>query len=192
MKNLAGVATCDEDIRRELARSYIDAVDVEEGNTEVPYSVIGKLGDMTLRRAWYYWAVKCRVPLEIAKALYADPVGRTDIRVAGHCGCPTPEESAEWFAPDGAQLIKRSSDCNPNLVETLERAGYRVVDDPASEGEPFVTSYHIDSEVGLRVFADMVRRHGLAPMEYRELFGDEVPEHLRAPLGQNPLRRAFT
>jgi len=190
MKNLAGVAECDTDIRRELARSYIDAVDIEKGNTEVPYSVIGKLGDMTLRRAWYYWVVECRVPLAIARALYADPVGKTDIRVAGHCGCPPPEEGAEWFASDGVQLLKRNEDCTPDLVEVLERNGYRLVDDPASEGEPFVTSYHIDSEVGLRVFADTVRRHNLAPMEYRELFGDEVPEHLRAPLGQNPLGRA--
>ncbi len=143
---------------------------------------------MTLRRAWYYWVVECRMPLEIAKALYADPVGKTDIRVAGHCGCPSPEEGAEWFASDGVQLLKRSEDSTPGFIETIERAGYRVVDDPCSEGKPFVTSYHIDSEVGLRFFADMMRKHGLVPMEYRELFRDEVPEHLRAPLGQNPLR----
>lgn len=157
MKNLAGVAECDTDIRRELSRSYIDAVDIEKGNTEVPYSVIGKVGDMTFKRDWCYWVVNCRVPLEIAKALYADPVGKTDIRVAGHCGCLPPEEWA--FEEDG---------------------------------EEFVHHYHIDTEVGLRVFVDILRRHGFAPMEYRELFGDEVPEHLRAPLGQNPLRRAST
>jgi hypothetical protein len=54
MKNLAGVADCDKNIKRELARCLIDAVDVEKGNTEVPYSVIGKLGAMTFKRAWQY------------------------------------------------------------------------------------------------------------------------------------------
>lgn len=188
MKNLAGVAECDTDIKRELSRSYIDAADIEKSNTEVPYSVIGKLGDMTFRRGWSYWVVDCRLPLEIARALYADPVGKTDIRVAGHCGCPSPEEGAEWFSPEGVRLLKRSQDSTPGFIETIERAGLRVVDDPASEGAAFITSYHIDTEVGLRVFADTLRRHGFVPMEYRELFGDEVPEHLRAPLGQNPLR----
>ncbi len=192
MKNLAGVATCDEDIRRELARSYIDAVDIKRGNTEVPYSVIGKLGDMTFKRGWCYWVVNCRVPLEIARALYADPVGKTDIRVAGHCGCLPPEEWITRLDDQGHVLYANSErPTDESLVNLLESQGNRFVDDPSSEGKPFVTSYHIDSEVGLRVFADIVRRYGLAPMEYRELFGNEVPEHLRAPLGQNPLRRPY-
>jgi len=190
MKNLAGVADCDMDIRRELGRCYIDTVDIEKGNTEVPYSVIGKLGDMTFKRGWYYWVVNCRVPLEIARALYADPVGKTDIRVAGHCGCPPPEEWVTHLDDQGHVLCANSErPTDESLVKSLESQGYRFVDDPTSEGKACITSYHIDTEVGLRVFADIVRRYNLAPMEFRELFGDEIPEHLRAPLGQNPLRR---
>lgn len=48
---------------------------------------------------------------------------KSDIRVAGHCGCPAPE--APWTT----------------RIEHAE----------------FVTSYHIDTEVGLRVFADAIR-----------------------------------
>jgi hypothetical protein len=44
------------------------------------------------RRAWYYWMVSGYVPLNVAMEMYADPVGKKDIRVDGHCGCPSPDE----------------------------------------------------------------------------------------------------
>ncbi len=68
------------------------------------------------------------VPLEVAELLYADPVGRTDIRAAGHAGAPPP---SDWTT--------------------------------AIDGDEFVTTYHIDSEVGLRVFVDTLKLHNLVP-----------------------------
>ena len=39
------------------------------------------------KRAWYYWTVNGPVPMEIAKRMYENPIGKKDVRVAGHCGC---------------------------------------------------------------------------------------------------------
>jgi len=130
MENLAGNADCDVQIERELIRCGIEVIRGEKTNREVSSSIIGKLGEFEFVRAWYYWTVRGNVPLEVARELYADPVGKTDVRVAGHCGCPPPEEWA---------------------MRINER-----------EEAKFVTNYHIDSEVGLRLFADTLKLHGLA------------------------------
>lgn len=124
MRNLAGVKECDLFIERELARARIALEACGEHRGEVPYRMIGRLGPIEFRRAWTYWVARGTVPLEVARQLYADPVGSTDIRVAGHCGCPAPE---------------------PPWIDTID-------------GDKFVTSYHIDSEVGLRIFADAIRK----------------------------------
>ena len=92
MKNLAGRPECDVHIRSELSIAGIPAESVEYRNTEVPYTVIGKLGAFTFRRAWYYWTVSGPMPLAEAEKMYADPAGVNDVRVVGHCGCPP----AEW------------------------------------------------------------------------------------------------
>ncbi len=127
MQNLAGDENCDEFIARELSRSRINAVQGKRSCREVPASITGKLGPFTFTRAWYYWMVSGPTPLAVAKELYADPVGRADVRVEGHCGCPAPEKP--W---------------------TIRK-----------DGEEFVMSYHIDTEVGLRLFTDTIRKHGL-------------------------------
>lgn len=124
MKNLAGNRECDVYIEHELkrARIAIERVELPE-RSEVPYRMIGRLGPIEFRRYWAYWVANGPVPIEIAHRLYADPVGRTDIRVDGHCGCPEPE-------PPWTEII---------------------------DGAEYVMTYHIDSEIGLRVFADAVR-----------------------------------
>lgn len=124
MRNLAGDHECDAWIKYELTRARIpiEQIEVPHGS-EVPYRMIGRLGPIEFRRAWTYWVSNGPVAIEVARRLYADPVGRTDIRVDGHCGCPPPE--APWVDVIG--------------------------------GHEFVTTYHIDSEIGLRFFADVIR-----------------------------------
>ena len=119
MQNLAGNRNADIVIRVELRAAGIEERDLlarEVG--EVPATIGGKLGAFTFRRCWYYWAAEGPMPLDAARRLYVDPVGRKDVRVAGHCGCPPPDG---W------------------------------------ECDGFVWSYHIDSEEGLCLFANMVR-----------------------------------
>jgi len=57
--------------------------------------VRSRLGKIKLHRAWRYWVANGPVPLDAALKLYADPVGRKSVRVAGSCGCPPPEQWVE-------------------------------------------------------------------------------------------------
>lgn len=172
MRNLAGNPSCDQYIAKELTRARIQLVThthEEHSSHEVPWSITGKLGPFIFTRAWRYWIVEGLVPLAVAQELYGDPVGVTDIRVAGHCGCPSPEEYDNLYTADGHRVIEASE--RPKLeafmkeVESaLSPLPYPFVysDDPrASTAQLFVDRYHIDSEIGLRIFADTLRKHGL-------------------------------
>lgn len=169
MKNLAGNKECDVDIERELTRCGIEIVRDQPREGEVPSSLRGTLGSLTFSRAWYYWMVRGSVPLAIAKELYADPVGRTDIRVNGHCGCPAPggEDGgyATWRDPETMKQLVTHDEWNdlqrrteelPSLKPYLDES--QPSDDPTT-GEAFIEGYHIDSEVGLRLFADILKKH---------------------------------
>jgi hypothetical protein len=102
MKNAAGDKSCDDYIREEL---NIAGVPFEEfdlfkkSNGEVPSSIIGLLDGWEFRRAWYYWVVSSTKNTLLFK--YADPLHESfgkDVRVDGHCGCPSPREwcKAPW------------------------------------------------------------------------------------------------
>jgi hypothetical protein len=168
MKNLAGNKDCDREIRRELERARIDIVEGQVARGEVPYTVTGALAGWTFQRAWYYWVAEGQLPLEMAKRLYADPIGRTDVRVAGHCGCPPPEPP--WVAcfdadgirlysdPDGKEAITAVGLVARGLLKQEQFAGTRFVPDASAVAARIVVeSYHIDSEAGLRLFADALR-----------------------------------
>lgn len=168
MQNLAGNKNCDREIRRELERARIDVVEGQATRGEVPYTITGSLAGWTFERAWYYWVAKGQLPLEIAKQLYADPIGKTDVRVAGHCGCPPPEPpwvtcyDAEgnqlWSDPDGEEARKAVGFVERGLLKAEQFAGQRFVPDaPSVAARIVVESYHIDSEAGLRLFADALR-----------------------------------
>ena len=131
--NMAGVTNCDMWLEKELyeaqipIRSGYDNWRLREGtkpnngilvikdlndyiykygsNSEVPYHIIGNLGNgkFIFKRAWYYWIIKGNVPLKIAKKMYADPIGKIDVRVAGHCGCPPPEKMC--YKIDGKKYV---------------------------------------------------------------------------------------
>lgn len=54
--------------------------------------VDSEVASFRFKRAWYYWMVGGYVPLNVALELYENPVGKKDIRVDGHAGCPSPNE----------------------------------------------------------------------------------------------------
>lgn len=163
MKNLAGDQQCDAEIREELTAAGIEVVPIQKGNTEVPYSVVGQLGNFTFKRAWYYWMVGGDVPLEIAKEMYTTEVGKKDVRVAGHCGCPPPEE---WAFPKREVLVELGifqEPCeehphgnSPTYGELAKMCNSGKITAPR-----FVQSYHIDSPEGLKLFADTMKKHKL-------------------------------
>lgn len=168
MKNLAGVQECDRYMRHELERARIEVVEeTERCPGEVPYSITGKLKGWTFRRAWYYWIAQGQLPLDVAQELWADPVGRSDVRAGGYAGGTAPETQAAYFDADGTRLIHDPTGKEAYLfADFIERGvlpadvlkGKRCVPDaPAVATRIVVESYHIDSEVGLRLFADTLR-----------------------------------
>jgi hypothetical protein len=61
--------------------------------SEVPFHYLGNLHLWSFRRAWYYWIAKGPgIPADKAQAFHE--IWGTQVRVDGHCGCPSP---LEWF-----------------------------------------------------------------------------------------------
>lgn len=97
MRNLAGDSNCNAFIAEELVEAGIVlAIDRAGIKREVHATIVGRIGGLSLVRGWYYWMVSGPVPLAVAEELYADPVGSTDVRVAGHAGRPPPSEWEDY------------------------------------------------------------------------------------------------
>lgn len=157
--NLAGLIESDSFVKLELDLAGIPAVKGERyGEPGSHYK--GRLGKFNFERAWYYWIVSGLVPLDLAKKMYEDKEGGKSVRVAGHCGCPPPEEWAKRI-DNGKEL------CNKSELEAIKSEEIKKVlinnpklkwvDDKSKSGQLFVTTYHIDSWQGLKLFADTVR-----------------------------------
>jgi hypothetical protein len=172
MKNLAGHPEADHFIRSELVQAGLEIVEYAENipRSEVPTRITGRMGPFKFTRLWYYWVVDGPVPLRVAEEMYADPVGATDVRVAGHCGCPPPKEWATYLDSDGFVVIEdpdgseeRSANAffeqRPGLkCASAERYVRNLADVKA---EAFVENYHIDTQAGLNLFVETLRRNGL-------------------------------
>jgi len=81
-------------------------------NGEVPVGIVGSLHGWGFRRDWYYWVAEGPgIPLEAAEALHA--THGQQVRVMGHCGCPSPREYLHGFAcgtyhvdsPEGLKVL---------------------------------------------------------------------------------------
>lgn len=170
MQNLAGDLCADLAIRDELRCARIPEVMGPRSKGEVSTCLTGKLGDFTFTRAWTYWVVAGPLPHDLALKLYGDPAGARDIRVGGFAGGLSPEQwggYVQWVMPDGTHVLSTDLEVanlkfeadHPNLPAEVRLA---YSDDPASIGaSAFVKSYHIDTELGLRLFADTLRTHDL-------------------------------
>jgi len=166
MINLAGVRECDVHMRSELVQAGVPIIDIPRENSEVPYTVMGKLGKYEFRRAWYYWMVNGNVPLEAAQEMYADPIGKKDVRVAGHCGCPPPEEWTRWYTTDGKLVVKTKE--LPEYRKFIDKGIFKesvlddlvFTDDPQSVGAlGFIEHYHIDSQEGLNLYVATIKKY---------------------------------
>ena len=179
MKNLAGDKKCDADIKSELYLAGIETIPAGEHTSEVPYTVVGRIGNWRLRRAWTYWVATVEhlndgMPLEAAMELHNTPdpiidginLGQT-IRSGGHCGCPAPDEY-------GADPDYDDEDFNNQLKalgykeeywKVLDKSAINItvgeVNQLCKEGKVktprYVMSYHIDDQIGLNEFAKFLR-----------------------------------
>jgi hypothetical protein len=171
MTNVAGVEPERTDLilKEELTVCGIEIVEHPEivPHPEVRTHLTGKIGEnITMYRNWYYWVVQCEIPLEVALEMYADPAGRRDVRVAGYAG--NVDEVEPWLRFKKGDAIVDKTSRKPADFDDPCWDGYRdkiiFVDDPINEPgvRAFIDSYHIDSELGLRYFADTIKKHGLA------------------------------
>jgi len=90
----------DETVLAELAAAGIKAEGLEylRGNLgEVPTQYVGSLCLWTFKRAWYYWVAE-GPGVPPAKAEPFHQTWGKQVRVAGHCGCPSPREIHRGFA----------------------------------------------------------------------------------------------
>ncbi len=177
MKNLAGVKDADKYIKEELHLAGIEAIHV--GGTvcsEVPYSIIGRIKYWTLTRAWYYWIASVErtedgLPLEDAVKLHETPHPTEEghklgdsIRSGGHCGCPSPAEHGAEVAYND-EFINQLKEIGEYME--LDFRGVKYPDitvgrisELCNEGKltvkRYVTSYHIDDQIGLNEFAKAI------------------------------------
>lgn len=170
MRNLAGEPSCDAYIKEELTRCGIPLVTVEITHPEVKATLEGQLGSFRFRRNWFYYSAKGYVPLSVSKELYKNYVGKKDIRVSGHCGGPPPEDPwLVYYDEDGNKLIndpdgKQEKECLaliskfPNIMSGSDRFVPSALD---AAKHIYVDLYHIDSELGLYIFVETLKKHNL-------------------------------
>lgn len=175
MRNLAGVEGCDEAIHDELTLAGVPWVRVprDDIHSEVPYTIEGRLGRFKFRRAWRYWVVEGPVPIEVACELYVSPVGRKDVRAGGDCTCPHPDTQAEWLDSEGVRLYPDpTGEREAKWREFIERHPScreepgKFVPDPSVVlgAHAFVTCYHIDSQQGLNLFVQVLKKMPSGPL----------------------------
>ena len=160
MENLARAEydlDADKKVKEELQIAGIPVVRVGLINNEVKTYYIGILNGFVFIRAWYYWIVKGNMPLENAQYLY-DNYKDLDIRAAGHAGNPPPKE---WSKnKDYDKLIKPYVNklLNKEIsAEELDKIGKDII----SQGEQVIDIYHIDTQLGLCKFAEVIRSNDI-------------------------------
>lgn len=194
MINLEGKEDCDAYIIHELIDARIDAISLPiSSHPEVKSLYEGQLLGWKFRRQWYYWSASCEDPFKYGLDLkYASPlhalIGK-EVRLAGHCGCPSPDDGfwMDKFDEKGNELIsqaemnkcKKDAERSDLMKQTYERllAQYRPVEDKLAyareKGKLVASSYHIDSQIGLDMFCVVLRKQAedvaAAELERKEL-----------------------
>lgn len=97
LPNYAGRSDVDDKIAEELENAGIEFARMPETwrthHPEMRTVVLGTLHGWSFQRNWRYWVCKGPgIPLNHAEPLH-ERLGN-EVRVDGHCGCPSPRE---WF-----------------------------------------------------------------------------------------------
>ena len=169
MINLAGCLECDGYIAQELTEAGIPIVSEDCTESEVPAHFTGQLAKFHFKRAWYYWVVSGPVPLEVARALYQTALGKKDVRVVGHCGCPPPDKWVTWFDQEGRRLVDAEEEklfdrfVEIGIIPAEEKSQYHFTNpvEFSKLGKGVIESYHIDSQAGLNLFVKTLREAGV-------------------------------
>jgi len=178
MKNLAGVEDCDITIKEELYLADIEMETVKDVLSEVPYTIIGRIGMWTFRRAWKYWAVSVvdtinGLPLNSAMKLHNTPhpiepdrlLGHV-IRAGGHGAALPPNEYGAgpvYNEELDNKLIKLGYE--EKYYEALKKSFISITVGEISklhnegklDADLYVDIYHIDTQIGLTEFVKFLK-----------------------------------
>lgn len=147
----------DKKVKEELLIANIPVLELGVMDKEVKTKYIGILNGFVFQRAWYYWVVKGNMPLKFAKILYEN-YKDLNIRVAGHCGNPAPEE---WACnKDFDKLCKPYIDKFSNNEISIEELK-KISEDLQTQGEQVINMYHVDTQLGLCKLAEMIRENNI-------------------------------
>ena len=101
LPNYAGRADVDGAIESELIEARIEPRKLPEecrnSHPEMRTIVVGSLHGWSFRRAWHYW-VATGPGIEVAAAEKLHDKFGSEVRVDGHCGCPSPRERFKGLA----------------------------------------------------------------------------------------------
>lgn len=128
----------DRTVSAELAQAGIPPEGLEalrRFNGEVPTKYVGSLYGWGFKRAWYYWVADGPgIPPDVAE--YFHQTWGQEVRVAGHCGCPSPIEWFHGFAV-GSYHIDTQAGLNAfaNLLRSLYRS-HHATPSPAPRTGP--------------------------------------------------------
>lgn len=191
MKNLAGDQKADETILEELYLAGIPAIKVDKTTGEVSFSYVGKIGNWTFSRRWYYWSVSVEdkmngIPVELALELHnrkhptrEEILGDT-IRAGGHAGGISPDDyvgqpinNAEFVTECKELGIEMHSLKSLGIGEDeteYPKLNYGEIAELCNEGKikakRYISCYHIDEQIGLNEFVKTIS----AIMKYRVKF----------------------
>lgn len=116
-------ATAEAELRAAGIRVTILDLGTRNG---VPSDAYGHLSMWSFTRAWYYWVAKGPgLPLEVAEKLHA--THGTQVRVDGHCGCPSPRE---WFKGFGVGCYHVDTPAGLKALADAIRSVYDASKDP--------------------------------------------------------------
>ncbi len=172
MKNLAGDPNAETHIESELSLCGVPIVLLPKHKRgEVPSPIWGKLGNFTFYRAWTYYIVSGMVPFDIAMEIFQTVIGSRYVRAGGDCGPVSPDSYVSgWFAEDGRQVIDIAQKAGFDdfiskgyLVreEVDKKYLFAVPADFPQLGNRYVTCYHVDTQEGLNLLLDVLRKHKL-------------------------------
>lgn len=147
----------DKKVREELQLAGIPVVRVGLIENEVKTYYIGILNGFVFIRAWYYWIVKGNMPLEHAQYLYNN-YKDLDIRVAGHAGNPPPEE---WSKNINYRKLMEPHTRKFFDKEITSDELTEISKEIAAQGEQVVDVYHIDTQLGLNKFVEVIKSNNI-------------------------------
>ncbi len=100
---------------------------------EVPSKVVGGLSGWHFERRWYYWVAEGPgIPPDIAERLHA--THGQEVRVEGHCGCPSPREWRKGFAIGSYHVDTQEG---LNALADTQRSIYDASEDP--DAKPYMS-----------------------------------------------------